>query len=619
MIEQFARSAGVDVTALDARRLRRFRTADDASPEIIARVMDSERLLLEALRELDAGYPDRALERLEILRRDVPGDAEIENQRGRALNNLARFCEAEQAFREALRLVPDFVDAQRHLGHVLHAQGRAQEAVDAFRTAVRLDPNDARGHLGLGVALMACGEAADASESFRRAAVRAPDNFSAHYNLGVALHELGRTHDAVTAYREAAALRPDDPDVLSNLGASLHAEGEIEEAGACYQRALDINAAHEPALAALAGLMDLRGEYQTGIAMLQTAIDAGSASPRLLVAYAQLLRRAGRQMEVIDILRQALSRTDLHPEACLLLHFTLGDLYDGAGDYRNAFEHYRRANQLKGAHFDAAAYHRYVSGIIESFSEQRLRQLPRAHSASQRPVFIVGMPRSGTSLVEQILASHPDVSGAGELKDICQAVAGLAGDVGYPQLVDSVRAATLDEAAERYLDRLTALDSQAARVTDKMWQNFEYLGVIALMFPRARVIHCTRNPLDTALSCYFQSFGVGGPPFSYDLGHLGAYSRDYRRLMVHWQRTLQLPILDVSYEALITDVEGVSRRMIEFLGLDWDDACLRFHENDRVVRTASHAQVRRPIYMSSVGRAEHYRAFIQSLIAALQE
>jgi len=305
----------------------------------------------------------------------------------------------------------------------------------------------------------------------------------------------------------------------------------------------------------------------------------------------------------------------------IALNFAAAELLDRVGRYDEAFAHARQANQLVGAKYEPAQVERSVDALIAYFTRRKIQSLPRSTLGDERPVFIVGMPRSGTSLVEQILASHPDVYGAGELEAIFQiagqAEARLSGrGFAFPQSLDGITSSLADELAANYLRPLTALAPAARRITDKLPLNFLQLGLISILFPQARVIHCMRDPRDTCLSCYMTHFSSGNE-FSYDLRSCGHFYRQYEKLMTHWKRALDLPILDVIYGQLVEDAEGQSRRMVEFLGLPWDPQCLRFYDNTRYVPTASNAQVRQPIYQSSVGRWRHYDKHLAPLLAAL--
>jgi hypothetical protein len=279
----------------------------------------------------------------------------------------------------------------------------------------------------------------------------------------------------------------------------------------------------------------------------------------------------------------------------------------------------RRHFQQTGAAFDAAAHRRRVDWLIRTFTPEFFRQVEGVGLDPETPVFIVGMPRSGTTLVEQILSRHPQVFGAGELRDVDRLAEALTAPVeavgGDSNVLAALARQKGRDLAERHLHRLTRLGGAALRVIDKLPINFLHLGLIATLFPRARVLHCRRDRLDTCLSCYVQYFHALN--FTWDLEDLGKYHREYERLMAHWRTALPLRLLDVSYEELVSDQEAVSHRMIAFCGLDWDERCLAFHENPRPVHTMSMLQVRRPMYASSVGRWRRYEKQLEPLRKAL--
>jgi hypothetical protein len=271
--------------------------------------------------------------------------------------------------------------------------------------------------------------------------------------------------------------------------------------------------------------------------------------------------------------------------------------------------------------FDPWLHRLEMDALMNIYSPEFMARMPRASIRSERPVFIVGMVRSGTSLVEQILASHPAVYGAGELPDIIQTVLSLHTVLGteqhYPQCLSKLTQEKTDWLAQQYLGHLASLSPDAARVIDKMPGNFMHLGFIELLFPGARIIHCMRDPLDTCLSAYFQDFSRTHQ-YSYDLSNLGAFYREYLRVMQHWREVLKLPMLEVRYEELVANQEAVTRRMVEFCGLEWDERCMQFHKAKRYVATASYDQVRQPLYNKSAGRWKHYERFLEPLRKGLR-
>jgi tetratricopeptide (TPR) repeat protein len=543
-----------------------------------------------ALRQFDQA----AAAALEAIRLN-PAFADAHNNLGVALRELGRLAEAEAAFRAALQCNPRHADARSNLGAALHRQGRLPEALAVLREAVRLAPSHAQSHNDLGGVLLARGETEEAAGRLREALRLDPTCSDAHNNLGVALRDMGRIDEAMSYFREVLRLKPDSPTAHNNIGFTLEAQGHPCEALAEFQEALRLEPNNSMALLALSAL-SLADHYDF------TDDELG-------------------RLEALA------SRPDLPDDERSRVHFALARAGDRAGAHGEAFAHYRRGNELRkattalaGITYDAAAHCRLVDQLASVFTPDWFEQHRSFGSDSELPVFVVGMMRSGTTLAEQILASHPRVFGAGELSEVGRLVGALPGLIpggrAYPECLAGLDTATARGLAERHLTRLHELGGGAARVIDKQPFNFQHLGVIATLFPRARVIHCRRDPIDTCLSCFVQYFGKPHP-FALDLAHLGHYYREYERLMAHWRRVLPVPVFELHYEELTADQEAVSRRLVEFCGLEWDERCLRFHETRRPVRTASTLQVRRPMYRTSVGRWKRYEAQLGPLLDAL--
>jgi tetratricopeptide (TPR) repeat protein len=609
----------------------------------------------EAKSLLHRGRFARASQLLHEHCRQHPEDGEAHYLLGASNGQLGRYAEAIEAFAASIRIAPRNPQSHFALGGALLALNRLDEAVESFRTAVRLEERFTDAHLALAQALLRQERLAEAEGClrqvlrlqpdcaaalhtlgeihhvrrdvdaalalYRRALAVNPNLAETHHRLGVALHNRGDLEEAVACFREAVRLRPQFPEAHKNLGVSLARLGRRKEAREAYRTALSHQPDYVDAVVCLADLDEQEGEYQSALARLEPFLGDDCRHPGAAMTFANLCRHFDRCDEAARLLEGIVGRGGLPPATEEQVRLALGKVHDRLGAYDSAFAHVRRANELRPSRFSPREYAGLVDALIRAFDHEFLLARPRAGHRSTRPIFVVGMPRSGTSLVEQILASHPHVFGAGELPDIGRFIGELARGGGtqpaYPRSLAGITQARVDRFADRYLKTLAALDRDAARVVDKMPQNFQHLGVIALLFPGARVVHCRRNPRDTCLSIYFQPFG-DHYAYANDLEHLGLYYRQYQRLMAHWRAVLDLPLLEVDYEELVANQEAESRRLIEFAGLPWDDRCLSFHQTRRTVVTCSYDQVRQPLYSSSVGRWRHYRTHLGPLLEALE-
>ena len=582
------------------------------------------------------------------------------NNLGIVLQETGRESEALALFDRLLEIKPDYAQAHSNRGNTLKLLERADEAVAALRRAVSLAPDFAQGWSNLAVSLNAQRNWLEAEKAARRAIELAPNNPEAHSNLAVSLRELQRLEDALAAVRQALTLRPDYPEALSclalvyrdmglvnqaieqarkacslkrstdtlmTLGQSEHMAGRAEAAEQAFREALSL----APDAAGLHNnlghsLLD-QGRKDEAEAAFRQAL---ALRPGMSEVYLNLsmTRRFSADDSDIDAMRTLMAQLD--PEQPggqqdrIQLSFALGKALQDCGEYEQAFSHFLEGNRLNRATFeyDAGDQSRRMQRIAECFDQSTLSGLAGKGDPDAAPIFIVGMPRSGTSLVEQILASHPQVFGAGELSDI-RVVTTMSDVVGtgqpFPDYATSLDANALRKMAGRYLQQVRARIPETERFTDKMPANFSFLGLIRLMFPNARIIHCNRNPMDTCVSCFTLLFS-GYQPFSYDLRELGQFYRDYQGLMQHWRDALpQDAFLDLVYEDLVDDLEPQARRLLDFCGLEWDPACLSFHETKRAVRTASISQVRQPIYRSSVERWRRYEPWLGPLREALSE
>jgi tetratricopeptide (TPR) repeat protein len=519
-------------------------------------------------------------------------------------------------FGEALRRRPDFAEAHNAIGIALRLANRHEEALGYYAQALAIKPDYAEVENNIGLALQARGRWAEAIAHYESAVAIKPDYAEAENNLGAALRALHRYEEAVAHYRRALAAKPGSAAAHSNLGSALQLLGRHDEALAQFDRALalapDLAEAHHgrgTVLRTLGQLDEARQELETAITLAPRRAEFYRS-----LAEAKRFTEGDPHRAMIEALARDMA--SLSEEEQVHLHFALGKVYGDLGEDQRAFDHLVKGNALKRRQivYDEAAALAQLERIRALFGAEAMRERAGQGDPSPVPVFILGMPRSGTTLVEQMLASHPQVHGAGELSDFTAAVAGLDGPDGVPA---DIGGAELRRIGARYVARVRPLAPGALRITDKMPANFRFAGLIHLALPNARIIHLRRDPVDTCLSCFSILFG-GDQPHTYDLGELGRYYRAYQRLMEHWRAVLPLGVmLEVQYEALVGDFEPQARRIVAHCGLEWDDACLDFYKTQRPVHTASAVQVRRPVYQTSVGRWRPPEDLLRPLLDAL--
>lgn len=589
-----------------------------------ARPRHPEALHLLGVVTYKIGDPKRAARYLRDALSLNPSDAEIRRNLAFAQRDLGDSEGAAEGFRRAISLNPNDIVSHFQLGVLLGDDDQHDAAIPHFDAVLRGDAQNGQALYNRGKALLALGRFIEAEIGFARAAELLPDDSRVFAGWGAALQQLELHEAAEEKYRAALDKGPTTEganDLLVSLGDTYLERGLLVEANAQYETVRARDPSNADAAAGLAAVYDRERDYQRSYDLIRPFSEEDPPKVSVAIVFAKTAPRFGQSNEAIERLQAASTPESLRPHLRRRLHFALGKLHDSAGEFEAAFRDYRAANRLYGDLHDPSAHAQVTDQKIEALNQAKAAQLRLGKAPSNRPVFILGMPRSGTSLIEQILASHPNVAGGGELLAFPNIVRDLPGRVGtetdYRSLIGRIDAGTVEVAARAYLDALHAVDPVAARVTDKLPHNFEHLWLIAAAFPGAPIIHCTRHPLDTCLSCYFQDF-AGRHTYSRDLTHLGLHYADYRRLMSHWRETLDLNILEVAYEDMVGETEALSRKIVQFCGLEWDSRCLRFFDNARFVGTASYDQVRRPIYSQSVGRYRHYDRHIGDLKDTLQ-
>ncbi|RUX90924.1 MULTISPECIES: sulfotransferase [unclassified Mesorhizobium] len=506
---------------------------------------------------------------------------------GLLLHQTGRSEEGLDLIERSVSMQPTNPDFLNNFGTVMRDLGRPTAAIDFFRGAVDLRPDQLAARDNLGSSLKQVGQFEEAEEIYRGTVARNPFHVRARIGLAETLQEAGRLDEALAAFREALAIRPKDADLLHGLGVGLMEKGKLDEAADLFRQALAIN----PAMAT-AWLMLTQVKRQKERDSELTGMEAQHAKAP----------------------QDSLSR--------MQLSFGLGKANDDLRDYGRAFDYFAEGNAIrrKGIDYDKAKTRAEFEAMKATFDAGFFEKHKPSSIGDDTPIFVVGMPRSGTTLVEQIIASHPQVYGAGELSLLKKAVgkqfpATMPG--GFPWGVSDTGDSDFAEAGQAYLDMLHARYPNMRHVTDKMPGNFLLVGFIHMMMPKARIIHCTRDAAATCLSIYKVHFRGDSHRYGYDLGELADFHNLYTDIMAHWHTVLPGVVHDVRYEDFVADQEGQTRALIAHLGLPWDDAALSFHQTDRPVRTASAAQVRQPMYQGSVDLWKRYGDRLKPLLDKL--
>jgi tetratricopeptide (TPR) repeat protein len=486
------------------------------------------------------------------------------------------------------------------------------EANALFHEITRLNPNSRDAHCDLGVTYLRLGRLQEAAASFRRAVELRPGWVRALRLLAQALEPQGLEAEALFAYRKLARTADDPVERLHYSAKALVVEGKLDEGEKELRRALVRTPQNAETHVLLGQLLSNRGMFDEAAQHLALAVEA---LPSVFQRLTAIKRATEADRPLVVRMRDLAERPGLDELTRISLHFGLGKAFDDLGDYDDAMRHYEAGNRLKSlsGRLDRTALMARYDSIVAAFTAATLASAVQSQAeppnpGDDLPVFIVGMPRSGTTLVEQILSSHPSVAAGGELTFWNQRSSPWRSSA--PQ--SPSEAAALAKAADDYRALLRSLGPEATRVTDKRPMNFEVLGLLRLAMPHARIIHCRRSPIDTCLSIFFTNL-VGRHDYAWDRGDLAFFYRQYERLMDHWRTALSHGFTEVDYETLIANREAETRRLVAFCGLTWDDACLTPERNQRVVKTASRWQVRQPVYKTSLERWRRYEPWLGEL------
>ncbi|MGO8752182.1 MAG: tetratricopeptide repeat-containing sulfotransferase family protein [Thermoguttaceae bacterium] len=539
-------------------------------------------------------------------------------------HQAGRLQTAEQIYRQILAVEPNQVDAWHLLGVIAHQVGKHEAAIEYIGRAIGLKGNVAAFHNSLGVAFRDRGKLDEAVASCRRAMELQPEFAEAHYNLGNVLKDQGKLDDAAACWRRALELKSDFAEAHNNLGNAWKDQGKLEDAIACYRRTLELKPDFTEVHCNLGIVLEEMGDLGGAEDCFRATLRQDSTFAFAHYKLAELLGGKLPENE-LTAQRRLLEKLDLTDAQRLLLHFGLAHVLDARGKYAEAAGHLDQGNALQrsewhkcGQDYDPNAYEFLNARMIAVCTADFFERIRGFGLESELPVFVVGLPRSGTTLVEQILASHSQVFGAGEIRLAFDTLTETGGQgANFSEGLRRLNRPTVQRLASRHLERLRALSGTALRVVDKMPDNYFHLGLLASLFPRAKFIHCRRDLRDVAVSCWMTHFQ--NIPWANDRQHIASRFLGYQRIMEHWQNVLPVPLLEVDYEETVADLEGVARKLLDWCELAWEPTCLEFYRAKRPVRTASAVQVRQPVFRTSVGRWKHYEHTLASLFARLEK
>jgi tetratricopeptide (TPR) repeat protein len=537
-----------------------------------------------ALRGLDA--LDKAINSYRKALEIEPANKEAHNGLANVLAQKDEIDQAIESYTRVIKIDPGHKQAYVGLGNALVLQEKNEQAIACYRKAIEIDPSLKPARLGLGITLRKQGELDEALAEIRKTLELDSRSAQTHIELGYVLADKGQLDEAIAAYRKAIDIDPDNGHAYKGLGYTLSDYGEIEQAEIAFRRAIRSDSEHSGLFRSL-------------------------AKNKKFFQYDDDMR----EMESLYLNNKITNEQKMH------LAFGLGKAYEDLKEYDKSIDFIIEANRLKWATVDYS-----IEQEKETFDNLKATFTPAffldriaSGNPDPTPIFVLGMIRSGTSLTEQILASHPEVYGAGELVILAKLAAKLCANNSSKMLLDclpSLPTSDFENAATHYITEIRRHSSEAQYITDKMPQNFVLVGLIKLLLPNAKIINCSRDPMDNCLSIFKNHFG-DGQHYSYDMDSLGKYYKLYADLMEHWEKVLPGFVYNSCYENLIADQENETRKLLAFCNLEWNENCLAFHKTRRKVKTASNAQVRQPIYKDSIKLSKQYGEKLKPLEEAI--
>ena len=538
-----------------------------------------------------------------------PRAAQSQFLRGVQLLRSGQTAAATSTLLAAIQSDDQHFEAHHALGSALAQGGRFADASEALSRAVALRPRSAEANAALGGAYDRQNLHNQAIEAYRRAVALKPDLGHLHHRLAALYAMYSRPEEAAHHLDRAASINPKTTNAHLYRSDAQLLRGDLAAAERWARKAVALEATSSAAQGTLGGLLYAQGRFEEAAMSFEAALQLDPKAARCWHGLADCRKFSETDNSILDRMRVVLQRDDLNDAERMTMHFAMGKVYDDCGDYAHAMEQFDAANRLRAKNltFDRASFAALVDKNIAVFTKDFIARNAASGTANQKPLFVVGMYRSGTTLVEQIVTSHPDIAAGGELTVWTPTDIEIDASTGKFD-PDSTRSVVA-----KYQSTLQKIGPSAARVTDKLPFNFLRLGAIHSLIPKARIIHCRRDPIDTCLSIYSTLFN-SRISFAARKSDLVFCYQQYLRMMDHWRKVLPADIfLDVQYERLITDREAQARRLIAFAGLDWNDLCLRPEQNQRSISTSSAWQVRQPVYTTSLQRWRRYEPWIGEL------
>lgn len=641
--------------------------AYDIAEKFFSNILKIQPDILEAHNALAFVYVktkqhNKATQKLKYILGITPQNAQVHFNLANNLYDQKLYDEAISHYLTAIKNDVNFVDAYIHCGIAYHIIKDAEAAVKYLHNALNLDKKNSKAFHVLGNIYFELNDFPRALECLENAVGLSPNNPDYRISFANALNEAGFEYEAGIQYHLSCEVAPNYPKSFSTYSLYLQNNHRYDEAQECISRlaelaklssnnldiydqlghnylnmgntdaaidqfckALKFSPERLPSLIGLEQSYQESGQLELATAACETIIKINPNEPIGYLLKSKI-SKSKQEDKLSDNLLSLLKRPDIDNETLINMHFALGKVFDDQRDYKLAFDHYFTGNSLKNKllHYDREFEETSFSKLIEIFNKDFCNQIQESGSKNNFPILVVGMPRSGTTLTEQILSSHPSILGAGELtfwRNISKTISQrINNNSPYPECLKSIQPKLVENIAKMYEETLKKISgpnhNEIKHVVDKMPHNFINIGLISLFFPNLKIIHTKRDPIDTCLSIYFQNFEAKHD-YAYNLNNLVHHYKQYQRMMKHWHSVLPGRIFDIEYSNTIADPEYWSRELISFIGLEWDDACLTPHKLERSVKTASHWQVRQPIYKTSVDRWKNYEAYIQPLINGL--